>query len=55
MVQHETYHGDRTADALEKFIDNVADSVNENSRIARVPYTKRITLAEGCQVRSTPQ
>ena len=48
---HEAYHGDRTTPALEKFIDGLVDSAGKDANAARIPFTRRMTLAEGCQVR----
>jgi hypothetical protein len=52
LIQHESYHGDRTADALEAFIDQVVATEGKSGAAARVPYTRKMTLAEGCQARA---
>ena len=54
LIAHEAYHGDRTADALQTFIDSLVGTAEKDSGQARLPYTRRLTLAEGCQVRVLP-
>ena len=54
LIAHEAYHGDRTADALQTFIDSLVGTADKDSGQARLPYTRRLTLAEGCQVRLLP-
>jgi hypothetical protein len=55
FTSHESYHGDRTADALEKFVDDLVTSAGKDpSGTARLPFTRRMNLAEGCKVRSMP-
>lgn len=48
MNEHESYHGDRTVDALTAFVDTLVPTAGKPG--ARLPNTRRMTLGEGCQM-----